>query len=75
MNMTARRRERIEELLDERLAEITDNSADMYYQSRDISYLTQALLNIIRIEAEENRYGWTNTYSGKAGGEEPAGRD
>lgn len=75
MNMTERRRERIEELLDERLAEITDNSVDMYYQSRDISYLTQALLNIIRIEAEENRNGWKNTHSGKAGGEEPAGSD
>lgn len=48
-----KRRERIEELLDERLAMIEDNMVDAYYQSRDINNLTQALLNIIRIIKED----------------------
>ena len=48
-----KRRERIEELLDERLAMIEDNMVESYYQSRDINNLTQALLNIIRIIKED----------------------
>ena len=48
-----KRRQRIEDLLDERLAMIEDNMVNAYYQSRDISNLTQALLNMIRIEKEE----------------------
>ena len=47
------RRQRIEELLDERLAMIEDNKVEGMYQSRDISNLTQALLNMIRIEKED----------------------
>lgn len=50
-----RRKERIEDLLDYRLADIADNAADAYYQSRDLSNLTQALLNIIRIIKEEEQ--------------------
>ena len=48
-----KRRERIEELLDERLAMIEDNMVESCYQSRDINNLTQALLNIIRIIKED----------------------
>lgn len=48
-----KRRERIEELLDERLAMIEENMVESYYQSRDVSNLTQALLNIIRIIKED----------------------
>ena len=48
-----KRKERIEDLLDYRLAEITDNAADAYYQSRDLANLTQAYLNIIRVMKEE----------------------
>lgn len=48
-----KRRERIEELLDERPAMIEDNMVESYYQSRDINNLTQALLNIIRIIKED----------------------
>ena len=48
-----KRRQRIEELLDERLAMIEDSMVESYYQSRDINNLTQALLNIIRIIKED----------------------
>ena len=51
--LTKIRRQRIEDLLDERLAMVEDNMVNAYYQSRDISNLTQALLNMIRIEKEE----------------------
>lgn len=51
--LTKQRRQRIEDLLDERLALVEDNMVSAYYQSRDISNLTQALLNMIRIEKEE----------------------
>lgn len=50
------RRQRIEDLLDERLAIIEDNKVEGMYQSRDINNLTQALLNMIRIEKEDT-YG------------------
>lgn len=50
------RRQRIEDLLDERLAIIEDNKVEGMYQSRDINNLTQALLNMIRIE-KEDMYG------------------
>lgn len=48
-----KRKERIEDLLDYRLAEVADNAADAYYQSRDLANLTQAYLNIIRVMKEE----------------------
>ena len=48
-----RRRERIEQLLDDRLSMIYDNPVDVYYQARDVNYLSQALLNMIRAEKEE----------------------
>lgn len=52
--MNQKRKERIEELLDFRLSEITDNPVNAYYQSRDLSNLTQALLNITKlIKGEE----------------------
>ena len=44
------RRQRIE---DDRLAMIEDNKVESMYQSRDINNLTQALLNMIRIEKED----------------------
>ena len=47
------RRQRIEELLDDRLAMIEDNKVESMYQSRDINNLTQALLNMIRREKED----------------------
>lgn len=47
------RRQRIEDLLDDRLAMIEDNKVESMYQSRDINNLTQALLNMIRIEKED----------------------
>jgi hypothetical protein len=52
--MNQLRKERIEDLLDSRLAEDATNSVDSYYQSRDISNLTQALLNMTRIIKEDD---------------------
>lgn len=47
------RKERIEDLLDERLGMIENGEVNIYYQTRDIANLTQALLNIIRIINED----------------------
>ena len=47
------RKERIEDLLDERLGMIENGEVNTYYQTRDITNLTQALLNIVRIMKEE----------------------
>ncbi|NSI23955.1 hypothetical protein [Mediterraneibacter gnavus] len=47
------RKERIEDLLDERLGMIENGEVNTYYQTRDIANLTQALLNIVRIMKEE----------------------
>lgn len=47
------RKERIEDLLDERLGMIENGEVNIYYQTRDIANLTQALLNIIRIIKED----------------------
>lgn len=47
------RKERIEDLLDERLGMIENGEVNIYYQARDIANLTQALLNIIRIIKED----------------------
>ena len=46
------RKERIEDLLDERLGMIESGEVNTYYQTRDIANLTQALLNIVRIMKE-----------------------
>ena len=51
--MNMQRKARIEELLDIRLADVVDNAADAYYQSRDIANYTQALANISRVIKEE----------------------
>lgn len=47
------RKERIEDLLDERLGMIESGEVNTYYQTRDIANLTQALLNIVRIMKED----------------------
>lgn len=47
------RKERIEDLLDERLVMIENGEVNTYSQTRDIANLTQALLNITRIMKEE----------------------
>lgn len=54
MNQT--RKERIEELLDIRLADIPDNLVEINYQSRDIANYTQALLNISKTIKEEESW-------------------
>lgn len=46
------RKERIEDILDERLGMIESGEVNTYYQTRDIANLTQALLNIVRIMKE-----------------------
>lgn len=47
------RKERIEDILDERLGMIESGEVNTYYQTRDIANLTQALLNIVRIMKED----------------------
>lgn len=47
------RKERIEDILDERLGMIESGEMNTYYQTRDIANLTQALLNIVRIMKED----------------------
>ncbi len=47
------RKERIEDILDERLGMIENGEVNTYYQTRDIAKSTQALLNIVRIMKEE----------------------